>query len=53
MNYNDDELAEEKSFKINGNDDEEETFEDLDDSLEPEIDNDLNFDKEEEEKDTY
>jgi hypothetical protein len=54
MDY-EDELAEEKSFKISGNDDDA-LYEDIDDPLEPAGDEGINFGKEEgeeEEKDSY
>lgn len=60
MNYDDDELMEEKSFKAGGSE-EDEVFDDVDETLEPGLEDDLGFDKGEEpedddkslDKDTY
>lgn len=56
MNYEDDESIEEKSFKVNGSD-EDEIYDDVDDPLEPGLDDGVSFGKEEveevEEKETY
>ena len=47
MSYEDDELMEEKSFKVSGND-EDELYDDLNEPLEPGIDEGLGFSKGEE-----
>ncbi|MEI7809998.1 MAG: hypothetical protein WCI41_00350 [bacterium] len=54
MNYDDDELAEEVSFKTGGSDEEDEFIDDIDDPLDPILDDDIGgFIKEEEPEEKF